>query len=36
MNRKKRINDKLKNRVQLGLAMQSLNNETLKDIKRKT
>ena len=29
------INDKLKNRVQLGLAMQSLNNETLKDIKRK-
>ena len=29
------INDKLKNRVQLGLAMQSLNQETLTNIKRK-
>ena len=29
------IDNKLKNRVQVGLAMQSLNNETLKNIKRK-
>ena len=30
-----RINDILKNRVQIGLSMQSLNIETLTDIKRK-
>ena len=29
------INDKLKNRVQIGLSMQSLNVETLTDIKRR-
>jgi len=29
------INDKLKNRVQIGLSMQSLNIETLTDIKRR-
>ena len=30
-----RINDILKNRVQIGLSMQSMNMETLSDIKRK-
>ena len=30
-----KINDKLKNRVRFGLSMQSLNLETLTDIKRK-
>ena len=30
-----KINDKLKNRVSVGLSMQSLNLETLNDIKRK-
>jgi|MDTC01.3.fsa_nt_gb radical SAM superfamily enzyme YgiQ (UPF0313 family) len=30
-----KINDKLKNRVQVGLSMQSMNMQTLSDIKRK-
>ena len=30
-----KINDKLKNRVQVGLSMQSINPITLTDIKRK-
>ena len=34
MNRKKRINDKLKNRLKADLSMQSLNLDTLKTVKR--